>query len=108
MSPRAAELKTKIDRLIDTDVSGGSEYNDTIDKWGTARRDADLSFRTQLRNGALNAYQRDPYTGENLRVSSKNWEDAPVLPGEDLEFPPIYFVKSGFEAWLSKSCGKVP
>src|SRR6516225_5066574 len=74
--PRAAELRSKLDRLIDAHVSSGSEYDDAIEKWGTVRRDVDLFFRTELRNGSLNAYQRDPYTGEELRVSTKEWEDA--------------------------------
>ena len=104
--PRAAELRTKIDRLIDTNISRGSEYDDAIDKWRTVRRDMDLFLRTELKNGALNAYQRDPYTGEDLRVSTKDWEDAAILAGEDLEFPPIYFVKSEFEAWLPQASGR--
>jgi hypothetical protein len=103
---RAAELRAKIDRLIDTNISRGSEYDDAIDKWRTVRRDMDLFLRTELKNGALNAYQRDPYTGEDLRVSTKDWADAAILPGEDLEFPPIYFVKSEFEAWLPQASGR--
>jgi hypothetical protein len=54
------------------------------------------------RSGAFNAYQRDPYTGEELRVSTEDWGDAPILPGEDLAFPPIYLLKSEFEAWLRR------
>ena len=104
--PRAAELRSRLDRLIDAHVSSGSEYDDAIEKWGTVRRDVDLFFRTELRNGSLNAYQRDPYTGADVRVSTKDWEDAPILPGEDLEFPPIYFVKSEFEEWLPKASGR--
>jgi hypothetical protein len=66
-----------------------------------------LVFRTDLRNGALDAYQRDPYTGEELKVSSKDWESAAILPGEELAFPPIYFLKSEFEAWLLNVSGRV-
>jgi hypothetical protein len=103
--PRAAELRTKLDRLIEVDASGGPEYDDALGKWGVARKDVDLLFRRALRSGALNAYQRDPYTGVELRVSTEDWGDAPILPGEDLAFPPIYFLKSEFEAWLSQASG---
>jgi hypothetical protein len=104
--PRAAELRTKLDRLIEVDVSGGSEYDDALGKWGVARKDVDLLLRRALRSGALNAYQRDPYTGEELRVSTEDWEDPPILPGGDLAFPPIYLLKSEFEAWLPKASGR--
>jgi hypothetical protein len=83
MAPRAAELRAKLD--------GGVEYDDAVDGWDAVRKDVDLVFRTDLRNGALNAYQRDPYTGEELKVSSKDWESAAILPGEELAFPLIYF-----------------
>jgi hypothetical protein len=98
--PRADELRTKLDRLIEVNISGGPEYDDALGKWGVARRDVDLFFRRELRDGALKAYQRDPYTGQELLVSTEDWEDAPILPGEDLAFPPIYFLRSEFEAWL--------
>ena len=104
--PRAAELRTKLDRLVEVDISGGPEYDDALGKWGVARRDVDLFFRRELRNGALNAYQRDPYTGQELQVSKEDWEDAPILPGEDLAFPPIYFLKSEFEAWLPNASAR--
>jgi hypothetical protein len=55
----------------------------------------------------LNAYQRDPYTGEELRISTEDWKDAPILPGEDLAFPPIYFLKSEFEAWLPRASARI-
>jgi len=98
--PRAAELRAKLDRLIEVNISGGSEYDDALGKWGVARKDVDLFFRRELRTGALKAYQRDPYTGQELLVSPEDWQDAPILPGEDLAFPPIYFFKSEFDAWL--------
>ena len=98
--PRAAELRTKLDRLVVVDISGGPDYDDALGKWGVARKDVDLFFRGELQNGALKAYQRDPYTGQELLVSPEDWQDAPILPGEDLAFPPIYFLKSEFEAWL--------
>jgi hypothetical protein len=99
MDPRAAELRAKLD--------GGAAYDDAVDGWEAVRKDVDLVFRTDLRNGALNAYQRDPYTGEELKVSSKDWESAAILPGEELAFPPIYFLKSEFEAWLLDVSGRV-
>jgi hypothetical protein len=100
--PRAAELRANVDRLIEAELSGGPEYDDAMDKWDTFRREVDLIFRAELRRGALNAYQRDPYIGEELPVSTKNWKDAAILPGEDLGFPPIYFLKSEFEAWIGR------
>jgi hypothetical protein len=99
LDPRAADLSAKLD--------GGAGYDDAVDEWDTVRKDIDLVFRTELRDGALNAYQRDPYTGEELRLSTKDWETAAVLPGEELAFPPIYFLKSEFEAWLVKISGRV-
>jgi hypothetical protein len=91
LDPRAAELRAKLD--------GGAAYDDAVDGWEAVRKD--------LRNGALDAYQRDPYTGEELKVSSKDWESAAILPGEELAFPPIYFLKSEFEAWLLTVSGRV-
>jgi hypothetical protein len=99
MDPRTAELRAKLD--------GGTGYDDAVDGWDAVRKDVDLVFRTDLRNGALNAYQRDPYTGEELKVLSKDWESAAILPGEELAFPPIYFLKSEFEAWLLNVSGRV-
>jgi hypothetical protein len=99
MDPRAAELRTKLD--------GGAAYDDAVDGWDAVRKDVDLVIRTELRNGALNAYQRDPYTGAELKLSSKDWGNAAVLPGEELAFPPIYFLKSEFEAWLPSVSGRV-
>jgi hypothetical protein len=99
LDPRAAELSAKLD--------GGARYDDTVDEWDIVRKDIDLVFRTELRDGALNAYQRDPYTGEELRLSTKDWETAAVLPGQELAFPPIYFLKSEFETWLVKISERV-
>jgi len=104
--PRAAELRTKLDRLVEVDISGGPEYDDALGKWSVARKDMDVFFRRELRIGALKAYQRDPYTGQELLISTKDWEDAPILPGEDLAFPPIYFLKSEFEAWLPNASAR--
>jgi hypothetical protein len=105
--PRAAELRTKLDRLVEVDISGGPDYDDALGKWGVARRDVDVLFRKELSSGALNAYQRDPYTGEELRISTEDWKDAPILPGEDLAFPPIYFLKPEFEAWLPNASARI-
>lgn len=105
--PKVVELRTKLDRLIEVDASGGPEYDEALGKWGAARRGVDLFFRSELRDGALNAYQRDPYTGEELPISTEDWKDAPILPGEDLAFPPIYFLKSEFEAWLPKASARI-
>ena len=99
MDPRAAQLRAKLD--------GGAAYDDAVDGWEAVRKDVDLVFRTELRNCALNAYQRDPYTSEELKVSSKDWESAAILPGEELAFPPIYFLKPEFEAWLLNVSGRV-
>jgi len=93
MDPRAAELRAMLNE--------GTESDGAIDQWESTRKQVDLVLRTELRHGALNAYQRDLYTGEQLRLSAKDWDGVAILPGEDLSFPPIYFVKSEFEAWLS-------
>ena len=98
LDPRAAELRAKLD--------GGTGYDDAVDEWDAVRKDIDLVFRMELRSGALSAYQRDPYTGEELRLSTKDWEPAAILPGEALAFPPIYFLQSEFEAWLLKASGR--
>ncbi len=92
LDPRAAELRAKL--------NVGTGYDGAIDEWDSIRKQMDLVLRAELRNGALNAYQRDIYTGEQLQLSAKDWEGAAILPGEELSFPPIYFVKSEFEAWL--------
>lgn len=93
MDPGAAELRAKL--------NGGTEYEGAVDDWETSRKRIDFVLRTELRLGALNAYQRDLYTGEQLRLSTKDWEGVAILPGEELSFPPIYFLRSEFEAWLS-------
>jgi hypothetical protein len=98
LDSRAAELRTKLDE--------GAGYDGAIDAWDSVRKDIDVALRTELRNGALSAYQRDPYTGEELRLSTKDWEGAAILPGEELAFPPIYFLQSEFEAWLLKASGR--
>jgi hypothetical protein len=92
LDPRAAELRAKLNE--------GSEDDDAVDDWDSSRKRIDLVLRTQLRNGALKAYQRDLYTGEQLQLSAKDWDGVAILPGEELSFPPIYFLKSEFEAWL--------
>jgi hypothetical protein len=88
MDPRAAELRAK---LNDGEIS---------------RKRMDLVLRTELRRGALNAYQRDLYTGEQLPLAAKDWEGVAILPGEELSFPPIYFLQSEFEAWLLTAPGR--
>jgi hypothetical protein len=98
MDPRAAELRAKLNE--------GTEYDDAIDDWETSRKRIDLVLRTELGHGALSAYQRDLYTGEQLRLSTKDWEGVAILPGEELSFPPIYFLKSEFEAWLLTASGR--
>jgi hypothetical protein len=98
MDPRAAELRAKLNE--------GTEYDGAIDEWDSTRKHIDLVLRTELRDGALNAYQRDLYTGEQLQLSTKDWEGAAILPGEELSFPPIYFLQSEFETWLSNSSGR--
>jgi hypothetical protein len=106
--PRAAELKAKIDRLVEA-IEGGvnsDEYANVMDEWEVARTDVDIFFRNELRYGPLSAYQRDPYTGQELRVTPEDWEAPAILVGADLTFPPIYFVKSEFQAWLRKVRGK--
>lgn len=92
MDPRAAELRAKLNI--------GTGYDGAIDEWESIRKHMDLALRAELRKGALNAYQRDLYTGEQLPLSTKDWEGLAILPGEELSFPPIYFLKSEFEAWL--------
>jgi hypothetical protein len=98
MDPRAAELRAKLNE--------GTEYDGAVDEWDSTRKHIDLVLRTELRDGALNAYQRDLYTGEQLQLSTKDWEGAAILPGEELSFPPIYFLQSEFEAWLLTASGR--
>jgi hypothetical protein len=98
LNPGAAELRAKLNE--------GSEYDGAIDEWDSRRQHIDLVLRTELRNGALNAYQRDLYTGEQLRLATKDWEGVAILPGEELSFPPIYFLQSEFEAWLLHASGR--
>jgi hypothetical protein len=102
----AGELRAEIDRLIETETSG-PEYDDAVDKFDVARRDVDIFFRNELRFEALYAYQRDPYTGDPLQVPAKDWENPAILPGEDLAFPPIYFLEAEFDPWLKKAKGDI-
>jgi hypothetical protein len=105
IDPNAAELKAEIDHAVKTETSG-PEYDDAVDRWEAARTDVDIFFRNELRNGALDARQRDPYTGEEMRVSAKDWEISAILTGEDLAFPPIYFLEAEFDPWLKKVLGE--
>jgi hypothetical protein len=98
MDPRAAELRATLNE--------GIEYDGAIDEWDSKRKYIDLALRAELRKGALNAYQRDLYTGEQLRLSTTDWEGLAILPGEELSFPPIYFLQSEFEAWLLQASGR--
>jgi hypothetical protein len=106
LDPRAAELRALL--------NDGTANDGAIDQWESMRKQVDLVLRAELRHGALNAYQRDLYTGEQLRLATKDWEGVAILPGEELSFPPIYFVKSEFETWLStashrfRNVGKQP
>jgi hypothetical protein len=105
IDPNAAELRAEINRLLETETSG-PEYDDAVDKFDVARWDVDIFFRNELRYGALEARQRDPYTGKEMGVSAKDWEDPAILIGDDLAFPPIYFLKADFDAWLKKVLGE--
>jgi hypothetical protein len=98
LDPGAAELRAKLNE--------GTGYDGAIDEWDSRRQHIDLVLRTELRNGALSAYQRDLYTGEQLRLATKDWEGVAILPGEELSFPPIYFLQSEFEAWLLQASGR--
>ena len=99
INPNAAELRAELDRLIEAEA----DYDDAIDKWDIARTEVDNFFRSELRSDALNAYQRDPYTGDQLRVPAKDWANPAILPGEDLAFPPIYFLEAEFDPLLKKA-----
>jgi hypothetical protein len=103
IDPNAAELRAELDRLIEAEA----DYDDAIDRWDIARTEVDNFFRNELRFEALNAYQRDPYTGDQLRVPAKDWENPAILPGEDLAFPPIYFLEGEFDPWLKKAKGDI-
>jgi hypothetical protein len=98
LDPRATELRAKLNE--------GTEYDGAIDEWDSRRQHIDVVLRTELKDGALNAYQRDLYTGEQLRLSGKDWESLAILPGEELSFPPIYFLKSEFDTWLLTASGR--
>jgi len=103
INPNAAELRAELDRLIEAEA----DYDDAIDKWDIARTEVDNFFRSELTSDALKAYQRDPYTGDPMRVPAKDWENAAILPGEDLAFPPIYFLEAEFDPWLKKAKGDI-
>jgi hypothetical protein len=103
IDPNATELKAELDRLIEAEA----DYDDAIDRWDIARTEVDDFFRDELRFEALNAYQRDPYTGHPLQVPAKDWENPAILPGEDLAFPPIYFLEAEFDLWLKKAKGDI-
>lgn len=98
LDPRAAALRATLNE--------GTGYDGAIDEWDSTRQHIDLVLRTELRHGALNAYQRDIYTGEQLQLATKDWEGLAILPGEELSFPPIYFLKPEFEAWLLQASGR--
>jgi hypothetical protein len=66
IDPNAAELKAELDRLIEAEA----DYDDAMDRWDVARTEVDNFFRNELRFESLNAYQRDPYTGD-LRVQPR-------------------------------------
>jgi hypothetical protein len=74
IDPNAPELKAEIDRLIETETSG-PEYDNAVDRWEAAQSDVDIFFRNELRFEALYAYQRDPYTRDQLKVDAKDWEN---------------------------------
>ena len=103
IGPNAAELRAELNRLIEAEA----DYDDTIDRWNIARAEVDNFFRNELRFEALNAYQRDPYTGAPLQIPAKDWENPAILQGEDLAFPPIYFLQAEFDPWLKKAKGGI-
>jgi hypothetical protein len=98
--PDAAALRAEIDRVSvvrdEAELQADrSDHDEAWLRWDLARRGAHQSFRDALVSGALTAYQRDPRTGERLRVLESYWltpAGAPELTNE----PSVFFLKSDF------------
>jgi hypothetical protein len=104
--PRASEIRAELDRLIEAELSG-PEYDEAWDRVEVVQKEVGEFFRNELKNGALDAYRRDPYTGQELKIPPNEWEDALILAGTDLEFPPSYFLETEFDSWLKKTKGDI-
>jgi hypothetical protein len=109
--PRAAEVRAELDHLgaeLDRPEAKVSvlQWADPYNKLQDLERDVGRFFLHELKYGALNAYRRDPRIGQEVRVPAEEWEGSEIWAGDYVSFPPIYFRKSEFAAWLRKVSGR--
>ena len=103
---RTAEVRAELDRLYEAKVPDGPQWANAWNKWEDIEREVADCFQEELIGGAVDAYRRDRHTGQDLRVPAEDWKDAEIVAGDYKAFPPIYFLKSEFEAWLVKASGR--
>jgi hypothetical protein len=110
--PDAAELRVAIERTsVMTEASFKSRdeswarWNEAHRKWDKARAETQKWFRNQLAMGALDFYQRDPATGEKLRLhpDTFNSKYAFYAFSPDPVDPPVFFIEADFEKWREQA-----
>jgi hypothetical protein len=93
--------QTALDRAI-TPESVDPEHQAFWDKWNAAHKEVEPILLEALRSGTLIARRFSSRTGLEMFVPLDYWQADLILQGEDLEYPPIYFLKSEFETWLHR------
>lgn len=99
--------QTALDRVI-TPEADEPEHQEFWDKWNAAHNEVEPILLEALRSGALMARRFSSRSGLELLVPLVHWQAVLVLSGEDLEYPPIYFQKQEFDAWLRRIQGNTP
>ena len=115
LQPRAPKMRAVICRLSVMSEASFKNPSDALKKrrygafkkWNEIRSKAQNFFRNQLAMGRLNFYQRDPVTGEKLRLHPDLFLSKYAFNrfSPDPLDPPIFFIKADFETWL-ENCSK--
>jgi hypothetical protein len=93
--------QTALDRVT-TPEADEPEHQEFWDKWDSAHKEVEPILLEALRSGTLIARRFNSRAALVQFVPLEYWQADLLLPGDDLEYPPIYFVKSEFETWLRR------
>jgi hypothetical protein len=115
LQPRAPKMRAVICRLSVMSEASFKNPSDALKKrryrafkkWNEIRSKAQNFFRNQLAMGRLNFYQRDPVTGEKLRLHPDLFLSKYAFnrfSPHPLD-PPIFLIKADFET-LVENCSK--
>jgi len=105
--PDAAALRAELDRtsVVEDEAELLADRPDHDAAWlraDQAWQESQQSFREALACGALPAYQRDPATGERLKLPPSHWMRSAEGP-DWADEPSVFFLKADIDRWLGKS-----